>query len=153
LAVLLPASCCGAGGFRDERPGETGCPSLVRGKNIELATGLEPGGDRATCASMPHRIDYDRNLAVLRLPRRCVDHPDWVRLVVESYWLDHSRSVIDNPHNREPKPDGVAINLLLLDQPFAIEETSPEVRAVLKTLSDRISAAMEKPIRPEAPTR
>jgi hypothetical protein len=65
----------------------------------------KPGGDRATCTSMSHRIDYDRNLVVLRLPRRCVDRPDWVRLVVESYWVDDRRSVIDNPHNRKPKPE------------------------------------------------
>jgi hypothetical protein len=62
----------------------------------------QPGGDRATCARMSHRIDYDANLVTMRLPRACVRRPDCVRLLVESYWITRTRSAIDNPHNHRP---------------------------------------------------
>jgi len=39
---------------------------------------------RAVACAVTHRIDYDRNRVMLRVPRSCLGRPPWVRVAVRS---------------------------------------------------------------------
>ena len=56
------------------------------------------------CPGLRHRIDLEEDLLVLRIPRRCLGDPAWLRVSLDSYYYPagHQRDgaeVIDNPHN------------------------------------------------------
>jgi hypothetical protein len=53
-----------------------------------------------------HRIDYERDVVRLRIPRECLDGPRWVRLQVRTSWGTHEDTVTDNPHNTRAHPQG-----------------------------------------------
>ncbi len=57
-------------------------------------------------------------------------------------WVDDSRSRV---YATGETAYNVAVNLLLIDQDFSVEEASSEVRDALRTLGGRITAAMASP--------
>lgn len=64
------------------------------------ATVFDRRGETVPCR-VRHRIDYDRDLVVIKVPRACLDNPRAVRATASSYWASRSRQlfVTDNPHN------------------------------------------------------
>ncbi|WP_375425454.1 helix-turn-helix transcriptional regulator [uncultured Friedmanniella sp.] len=44
-------------------------------------------------------------------------------------------------HATGPSPEALALNLVMIDQPFAVEDATPSVFAALRTLGNRIAAA------------
>jgi hypothetical protein len=58
----------------------------------------------ATCPGFRHRIDLERDLMVLSIPRRCMGDPTWLRVTLDSYFYPaghefNGAEFVDNPHN------------------------------------------------------
>lgn len=60
-------------------------------------------GDRVSCEAT-HRIDYDKNILVMAVPRSCLGTPELVRATAGSSWTQREQQVflLDNPHNERP---------------------------------------------------
>jgi len=59
------------------------------------------------CDGLRHRFNYDKNLVTLRIPRRCLGRPQWVKVTIGSNMtvnssLENERYYSDNPHNHQP---------------------------------------------------
>jgi hypothetical protein len=53
-----------------------------------------------------HRIDYGRDTVMLRVPRRCLDDPRWVRVRVTTAWSSRTATVQDNAHGTRVQSSG-----------------------------------------------
>jgi len=75
------------------------------------------GGQGTGCRRMTHRIDYADNVVTMRIPRRCLGRPRWVRvgltnaLRVEGSNGEGEHLYVDNPHNHGPFSDEVTRRL------------------------------------------
>lgn len=77
----------------------TSAPGQRAGRAVLLE---EPGGARIACPGLWHAIDYAADTVRVRVPRRCVGSPDWVRVNVGSSYETEPGSRYrygDNPHN------------------------------------------------------
>jgi hypothetical protein len=67
------------------------------------------------CRGMTHSIRYVRNVVSLRIPRRCLERPRWVRVGLENTLTlnrgGHETIYRDNPHNRGAFSDEVTKRL------------------------------------------
>ena len=67
------------------------------------------------CPGMTHSIRYVRNVVSLRIPRRCLERPRWVRVGLENTLTlnrgGHETIYRDNPHNRGAFSDEVTKRL------------------------------------------
>lgn len=63
------------------------------------------GSRRLRCAGDAHHVDFAQDVAVIRVPRRCLDSPRWVRVATWTA-LTEGGEFIDNPHNDGPRAAG-----------------------------------------------
>lgn len=78
----------------------TSAPGRRAGRAVLLE---EPGGARIACPGLWHAIDYAVDTVQVRVPRRCVGSPDWVRVNVGNSYETEPGSRYhygDNPHNQ-----------------------------------------------------
>jgi len=66
------------------------------------------GGVR--CPGLSHRIDYAADAVTMRVPRRCLGRPDWVRISMFNDIQVADHYFVDNPHNR--RADWVGFTVL-----------------------------------------
>jgi hypothetical protein len=57
--------------------------------------------DTLPCRDLGHRIDYAANTLTVRVPRRCLGTPPWVRFQIRNFWWGDSviPTYFDNPHH------------------------------------------------------
>ena len=56
------------------------------------------------CPGLGHSVDYAEDRVTVRVPRRCLGDPDWVRLKVAAFLFREWTTLSDNPHNAGPVP-------------------------------------------------
>jgi hypothetical protein len=63
-----------------------------------------PAGTGIGCARLSHRIDFTTDTVTVRVPRRCLGGPSWVKVNTGNTLVvgDPARHYADNPHNRQP---------------------------------------------------
>lgn len=65
-----------------------------------------PAGDRLGCAALSHRVDYVADTVAVRIPRRCLGGPSWVKVNAGNVLVlgvaPRRRHYADNPHNQQP---------------------------------------------------
>ena len=76
----------------------------ARGGTVRV---FDRGGEAVDCAAR-HRIDYERNVVRIVVPRSCLGSPARIRATASSYRADRERRALfmDNPHNRQARPAG-----------------------------------------------
>jgi hypothetical protein len=100
---------------------QIGTPSNVYFAQVASSPGARRGTHRfdtsqtSGCRGMTHRIRYGRNVVSMRIPRRCLERPPWVRVGLENTLTrnpgKHETIYRDNPHNRGAFSDEVTRRL------------------------------------------
>jgi hypothetical protein len=100
---------------------QIGTPSNVYFAQVVSAPGARRGTHRfdssqtSGCRGMTHRIRYVRNVVSMRIPRRCLERPRWVRVGLENTLTrnhgEHETIYRDNPHNHGAFSDEVTRRL------------------------------------------
>src|SRR4051794_19937841 len=59
------------------------------------------------CRAMTHRIDYVNDVLRMRIPRRCLGRPRWVRVTLLNAVVNQRTETfyVDNPHNHQAFPE------------------------------------------------
>lgn len=65
---------------------------------------LDRSEHEVRCPRLGHDIDYGRDRVRVRIPRRCLGEPDWVRLAISAYFFRPMSALSDNPHDDGPEP-------------------------------------------------
>jgi hypothetical protein len=66
---------------------------------------------QARCRDFTHKVDYANDVVILRIPRKCLGNPEWVRVSMDNYvtfggsWFegDWDEIYFDNPHSPRPR--------------------------------------------------
>ena len=100
---------------------QIGTPRSVYFAQVVSAPGARRGTHRfdsnrsSGCRGMTHSIRYGRSVVSLRIPRRCLDQPRWVRVGLENTLTLHrgrrATTYRDNPHNHGAFSDEVTRRL------------------------------------------
>ena len=102
---------------------QIGTPSNAHFAQVTSAPGARrgthdfEGGNGTRCRRMTHRINYATNVVSIRIPRRCLERPRWVRvgldnaLLIEGSNGEDQNVYMDNPHNHESFSDEVTRRL------------------------------------------
>ncbi len=100
---------------------QIGTPSSVYFAQVVSSPGARRGTQRfdsnrpSACRGMTHSIRYGDNVVSMRIPRRCLDQPRWVRVGLENtLTLNRDNRAItyrDNPHNHGAFSDEVTRRL------------------------------------------
>jgi hypothetical protein len=102
---------------------QIGTPRNVYFAQVRSAPGARRGthsfdfGEGTGCRRMTHRIDYADNVVTMRIPRRCLERPRWVRVGLENSLLiegsngEEEHVYTDNPHNHGSFSDEVTRRL------------------------------------------
>jgi hypothetical protein len=58
------------------------------------------------CRAMTHRIDYVNDVLRMRIPRRCLGRPRWVKVTLTNAVVNQRAETfyVDNPHNHQAFP-------------------------------------------------
>jgi hypothetical protein len=100
---------------------QIGTPRSVYFAQVVSSPGARRGTQRfdgnrpSGCRGMTHSIRYGGNVVSMRIPRRCLDQPRWVRVGLENtLTLNRGKRAItyrDNPHNHGAFSDEVTRRL------------------------------------------
>lgn len=53
---------------------------------------VKPNGNDVSC-KIKHQIQYAKNLVHIKIPRSCLSDPRWVRVGVETWWVENEQQV------------------------------------------------------------
>ncbi|WP_203336492.1 hypothetical protein [Nocardioides limicola] len=67
-----------------------------------------PNGRHVECA-VQHRINYGKNVLRVRIPRACLERPEWVRLGLRTAWSDGDRVLVDDAQRNSKAPRLIAL--------------------------------------------
>lgn len=75
-------------------------PGLWKGRRLLLNGQF----GKVRCRGFTHSIDYDNDIVTMRIPRRCLGRPAWVRVSLQNHSLrgedeESFQELTDNPHN------------------------------------------------------
>jgi hypothetical protein len=60
----------------------------------------EDRGPKISCG-VSHSADYQKDRVVLKVPRKCLSGPKWIKVIVGSTWVVDDQGYDDNVHNTE----------------------------------------------------
>lgn len=64
----------------------------------------KPNGDAVPAGGLRHRIDYRNDTVVLRIPRRLLGSPAWVKVSMLNQMSSPTHDWQENPHNSSAEP-------------------------------------------------